>query len=108
MISSRRFVLALITFATFIDIIAYSVAVPVLPDLARRLNASPTMVGLLFASFGVTVLLVAIPIGAISDRVGRKPPLAMGLAALIVATVMLAYADAPRIFVAARRSGETR
>src|SRR5207249_12331144 len=70
--SSRTLVLAIITFATFTDIVAYSVAVPVLPDLTRKLGASPTMVGLLFGSFGMTLLLTAIPMGAVSDRVGRK------------------------------------
>ena len=59
--SSRAVAVALVTFATFTDIVAYSVAVPVLPDLSRRLGASPTMIGLLFASFGVTLLTVSIP-----------------------------------------------
>ena len=54
--SSRAVAVALVTFATFTDIVAYSIAVPVLPDLSRRLGASPTMIGLLFASFGVTLL----------------------------------------------------
>src|SRR5437879_4868648 len=35
--SSRAFAVALVTFATFTDIVAYSVAVPVLPDLSLRL-----------------------------------------------------------------------
>jgi MFS family permease len=70
---SPEFALALITFAiTFTDVIAYSVAVPVLPDLTRTLGASATTVGLLFASFGAAALCVAIPVGAVSDRIGRK------------------------------------
>ena len=36
--SSRTFVLALVTFAAFTDIVAYSVAVPVLPDLTSELG----------------------------------------------------------------------
>ena len=36
-------VLACITTATFTDLVAYSVAVPVLPDYATRFNASPTI-----------------------------------------------------------------
>ena len=67
-------VLACITTATFTDLVAYSVAVPVLPDFATRFNAGPTTIGLLFASFGVTLLILSIPMGAISDRVGRKGP----------------------------------
>ena len=72
---SRATAAGLVMFATFTDIVAYSVAVPVLPDLSRRLGASPTVIGFLFASFGVTLLLVSVPMGAVSDRVGRRAPL---------------------------------
>src|SRR4029453_1271712 len=98
---SRPFALALVTFATFTDIVAYSIAVPVLPDLTRTLGASPTTVGLLFASFGVTALLTAIPMGVVSDRIGRKGPLVAGFIGLAVASVMLAFAAGlPALFVA--------
>jgi MFS family permease len=80
--TARATAVALVTFATFTDAIAYSIAVPVLPDLSRRLGASPTMIGLLFASFGLTLLSVSIPMGAMSDRIGRKGPMLGGLVAL--------------------------
>src|SRR3954470_14147645 len=103
---SRAVAVAFVTFATFTDIVAYSVAVPVLPDLMRTLGASPTMVGLLFASFGVPVLLIAIPMGAVSDRMGRKAPLVAGLAGLTVATVLFAFAETlPALFVARLAQG---
>jgi multidrug resistance protein len=99
--SSRTFVLSLVGFATFTDIVAYSVAVPVLPDLTQRLGGSATTLGLMFASFGGVALVVAIPMGAVSDRIGRKAPLGGGLVVLAVATLMLAYADTlPSIFAA--------
>jgi MFS family permease len=99
--SSRAVVVALVTFATFTDIVAYSVAVPVLPDLSRKLGASPTMIGLLFASFGVTLLTVSMPMGAVSDRIGRKAPLVGGMLALAAATLLFAYSDGlPWLFAA--------
>src|SRR5882672_3403580 len=99
--SSRAVAVALVTFATFTDIVAYSVAVPVLPDLSRKLGASPTMIGLLFASFGVTLLTLSIPMGAVSDRIGRKGPMVGGLAALAAATLLFAFSDGlPWLFAA--------
>ena len=74
----------------FIDIVAYSIAVPVLPDLSRRLGATPTMIGLLFGSFGVTLLAVSVPMGAVSDRVGRRLPLVAGMLALAAAGALFA------------------
>ena len=92
---------ALVTFATFTDIVAYAIAIPVLPALSRKLGASPTMIGLLFASFGVTLLTVSIPMGAVSDRVGRKRPIVAGLVALFAASLLFAFADTlPWLFAA--------
>ena len=99
--SSRAVAVALVALATFTDIVAYSVAVPVLPDLSRRLGASPTMIGLLFGSFGVTLLSVSMPMGAVSDRIGRKAPLVGGLIALAAATWLFAFARGlPWLFAA--------
>lgn len=99
--SSRGAAVALVALATFSDILAYSIAVPVLPDLSRRFGASPTMIGFLFASFGVTVLATSIPMGAVSDRVGRRGPLVGGAVVLALATVLFAFADSlPLLFFA--------
>jgi len=99
--NSRAVAVALVTFATFTDIVAYSVAVPVLPDLSRKLGASPTMIGLLFASFGVTLLIVSIPMGAVSDRIGRKGPMVGGLFALAASTLLFAFSNGlPWLFAA--------
>jgi len=99
--SSRAVAVALVTLATFTDIVAYSVAIPVLPALSRRLGASPTMIGFLFASFGVTLLTVSIPMGAMSDRIGRRGPIVGGLVALAAASLLFAFADSlPWLFAA--------
>ena len=99
--SSRAVAVALVTFATFTDIVAYSIAIPVLPALSRQLGASPTMIGLLFGSFGVTLLIVSVPMGAVSDRIGRKGPMVAGLLALAAASLLFAYAKTlPWLFAA--------
>src|SRR6266581_1528550 len=100
--SSRVVTVALVMLATFTDIVAYSVAVPVLPDLSRRLGASPTMIGLLFASFGVTLLTVSIPMGAASDRIGRRMPLGLGMLALAASTTLFAFGNSLPLLFAAR------
>jgi len=98
---SRSTVVALVTAACFTDIVALGVAVPVLPDLSRRLGASPTMIGLLFGSFGATMLLVSMPMGAVSDRIGRRTPMLAGLVALAASTLLFAYAERlPALFAA--------
>ena len=100
--SSRAATVVLVTLATFADIVAYTVCVPVLPDLARRIGASPTVIGLLFGSFGATLLAVSIPMGTISDRTGRKGPLVAGMLALAAATFLFARATSLPLLFAAR------
>ena len=98
---SRAAAVALVTFATFTDLIAYSICVPVLPDLAERLGATPTMIGLLFGSFGITLLAVSVPMGAVSDAVGRRVPLVASAIGLAGATTLFAFSDTlPWLFAA--------
>jgi MFS transporter, DHA1 family, solute carrier family 18 (vesicular amine transporter), member 1/2 len=99
---SRSIAVAVVTAATFTDIVALGIAVPVLPDLSRRLGASPAIIGLLFGSFGATMLVISMPMGAISDRAGRRGPMLTGLAALAGATLLFAYAQSLPILFAAR------
>jgi MFS transporter, DHA1 family, solute carrier family 18 (vesicular amine transporter), member 1/2 len=99
--SSRTLAVALVTAACFTDIVALGVAVPVLPDLGRRLGASPAIIGLLFGSFGATMLVVSMPMGAVSDRIGRRAPILAGLVALAASTLLFAYAlTLPGLFAA--------
>jgi MFS transporter, DHA1 family, solute carrier family 18 (vesicular amine transporter), member 1/2 len=91
-----------ITTATFTDLVAYSVAVPILPEYAARFDAGPGTIGLLFASFGLTLLLVSVPMGAVSDRIGRKKPMLAGLVLLAVSTLAFAYAESLPMLFAAR------
>ena len=93
---------ALVTLATFTDLVAYSVCVPVLPDLARRLGASATTIGLLFASFGATLVAVGVPMGVVSDRVGRRLLLVAGMLTLAGSTAVFAAADTLAWLFAAR------
>jgi DHA1 family solute carrier family 18 vesicular amine transporter 1/2 len=99
---SRAVAVAFVSFAAFTDLVAYSIAVPVLPDLSRRFGASPTTIGFLFASFGVTLLGVSVPIGSVSDRMGRKTPLVGGMIVLAGSTLLFAFADSLAWLFAAR------
>src|SRR5262249_43654228 len=90
--SSRAFAVALVTAGTFPDLMALPVSVPVLPDLAKLLGATPTIIGLLFGGFGLTLLVVSVPMGALSDTVGRRLPLIGGLIGLAAATALFAVA----------------
>jgi len=100
--SSRATAVVFVTLATFADIVAYSICVPVLPDFARRLGASSAQIGAMFASFGITLLAVSVPMGAISDRTGRRLPLVTGMLTLAGSTMLFATAQSLPMLFAAR------
>lgn len=52
--------------------------VPVLPTYARDLGAPLAMVGLIVGAYGLTQLIIRIPIGVWSDRVARRKPFLVG------------------------------
>ena len=98
---SRTTAVALVTATAVVDILAFTMAVPVLPDLSRRLGASPTVIGLLFGVFGVSVLLTSVPMGGWSDRHGRRGPLLAGALGLAASSAAFALATTlPFLFLA--------
>ena len=99
---SRGAAVILVTLTAFTDILAYSIAVPVLPDLGRRLGASPTVIGFLFAAFGASVAVTSIPMGAVSDRIGRRGPLLAGALLLTASTLLFAVSTTLPLLFAAR------
>ena len=66
------------------------------------LQYEPTVIGLLFASFGVTLLTLSIPMGAVSDRLARKGPMIAALLLLAISTLAFAYARSLPMLFAAR------
>jgi len=99
--SSRTTIALLVTLATFTDLLAYSIAVPILPDLMGRLGATPTIIGFLFAAFGLSLLVVSVPAGVLSDRIGRRLPMVAGMVLLALSTLLFAYSTSlPWLFAA--------
>jgi predicted MFS family arabinose efflux permease len=56
-------------------------------------GATPFLLGLALGIYGLTQALLQIPFGMISDRVGRKPLIALGLLLLIVGSIVAALSE---------------
>ena len=70
---------------------------PALPDISRQLHAGASGVQLTLTAVLIGISVGQLVLGPISDRVGRRPPLLIGLAAFIASSV--ACALAPNIYV---------
>lgn len=62
-----------------LDLIGFGIIVPILALYAERFGASPWQTGLLLSSFSAAQFLGAPLLGALSDRVGRKPVIIISL-----------------------------
>lgn len=59
----------------FVDLLGFSIILPLLPYYARHFNATPQMVGILIASYSICQFLASPILGDLSDRYGRRPVL---------------------------------
>lgn len=71
--------LAIIFFTVFIDLLGFGIIIPLLPFYAERFGGSAQTVAMLSVSFSA-MQFVFMPIwGRLSDRIGRRPILLLGL-----------------------------
>ncbi|RKH18051.1 MFS transporter, partial [Corallococcus sp. CA047B] len=90
----------MLLFTAFLDSVALLMIVPLLPFHATGLGGGGAVVGLLMATVPLVQLVSAPVWGRLSDRVGRKPVLLIGMTAAVVASVLLALADSlPGLFL---------
>jgi MFS family permease len=77
---------------TFIDIIGFSILIPILPYFATHFGVSAFVVTVLFSTFSCCQLVSAMVWGNISDRIGRKAVLIISQIGATIGWGMLAFA----------------
>ena len=85
--------LFLILLFVFIDVLGFSLILPLLPFYADTFGASPTLVGLLLGANALSQLVGAPIIGRLSDRYGRRPLLLVSIAGTLISFVLLGLAN---------------
>jgi MFS family permease len=75
----KRTPLLIIFVTVFIDLLGFGIVLPLLPRYAKHFHASGWMLGALMASFSVMQFVFAPLWGRVSDRIGRRPVLILGL-----------------------------
>ena len=85
--------LGLLFFAVLVDLVGFGIVLPVLPFYARDFGADYAQIGLLYAIYSLVQLVMAPLWGRISDRVGRRPVIFLGLLGSALAYAIFARAD---------------
>jgi MFS family permease len=77
-------VISLRLFGLFLILPVFSLYAQKMPD------ATPLLIGLALGIYGIGQMLLQIPLGLLSDRIGRKPAITLGLAVFAVGGVVAA------------------
>ena len=90
-ILNLRFVIACIV--TFLNFVATFIAIPVLPLLATQFGASISYVGGIRAGYFILAALLAIPLGRVSDILGRKVLIQVGLGLALISSLAIFFSN---------------
>lgn len=82
--------------------VGFGIVTPIFPFYIVELGVGATELGVLAASFALTRILLAGPLGGLSDRVGRKRVLLAALAGFAVSNAIYAIANSIIVMIIAR------
>jgi DHA1 family tetracycline resistance protein-like MFS transporter len=85
-----------------VDMLSFSLVLPLLPYYAKEFGASPMVTGLIFSSYPLMQVLAAPFLGRLSDVWGRKPVLLLSIAGTACALLMLGLANSLWMLFASR------
>jgi len=97
-----RRLIALVSLLVAVDLTLWSAIVPLIPHYRAELGLTKVESGWLVAAFSLSVVVVAIPVGHLADRIGARRVVAAGGAAMAAATLGLGFAGSFWLLLAAR------
>jgi DHA1 family tetracycline resistance protein-like MFS transporter len=91
-----------IILVVFIDLLGFSLILPLLPYYAETFKANNFVTGLLVASYAAAQLIGAPLLGRLSDRYGRRPILIASIFGTFIGFLLLGFAKTLAMLFAAR------
>jgi DHA1 family tetracycline resistance protein-like MFS transporter len=85
----------IIVFTVLVDVIGFGIVIPILPFYATEMGASAAIVTFLFASYSLFAFFSSPLLGAVSDKIGRRPVLILSIASTAIGWFV--FAGAPSI-----------
>jgi len=86
----------------FIDLLGFSLILPLLPYYAKTFQANSFVTGLLVASYALAQLIGAPLLGRMSDRYGRRPILLVSVFGTAIGFLLLGFANSLWMLFASR------
>lgn len=76
----------------FVDLVGFGIVLPLLPLYANTFGATGTAIAVLVVSYALSQFLLAPLWGKLSDRIGRRPVLLIGLLGSAASYILFAFA----------------
>jgi len=76
----------------FIDLLGFGIVVPFLPLFAKRMGVGAVGIGVVLAIYSLMQLIAAPILGRVSDRMGRRPVIMLGLLGSSIGYVIYGFA----------------
>ncbi|MDH5162666.1 MFS transporter [Heyndrickxia oleronia] len=86
-------VLPILFLIMFLVMVGFGIIIPVMPFFAEDMGANPTELGLLMAVYSFMQLISAPIWGRVSDKIGRKPVMMIGILGLSVSFILMAISS---------------
>ncbi len=94
--------IVLVSAVVLVDTVFFTALTPLLPHYVHNLGLSKAQAGILVASYPIGTLLGAVPGGVLASRLGVRPAVMIGLAAMSVASLVFGYAHSLALLDTAR------
>ncbi len=103
---SKKEAMFTLILSVFVDMLGYTLILPLLPSIAKGFGASDFTIGLLISSNAVTALVFGPIMGRLSDHFGRKPVLLICQLGTVCSFLLLGFAnDLTGVFIARLADG---
>ena len=74
-----------------VDVLGFTIILPLLPFYSEHLGASPSVIGAIISTYAACQLIAGPILGQLSDRIGRRPVLLISQAGTLIGFFVLAF-----------------
>ncbi len=98
----QKKILNIISFVEFSRMLGIFLIIPVIALFAEKFTTSGVLIGVAVASYEISMALYQIPMGKLSDKIGRRNAIIIGLIPFILGNLFSFYSNTILILIASR------
>lgn len=85
--------IAILFIILFLVMVGFGIVIPIMPFFITHLGGGPTILGLFMASYSLMQFFFSPFWGRLSDRIGRRPVILVGLSGYAITFIFFGFAN---------------